>query len=348
MVETLSGFEKRKQDHITQAMNPSHQALGLSGFSEIQLPHEALPELNWDEVSLSTEALGLQLKTPFLVSSMTAGHPNAQPINRVLAFCAAQRGWLMGVGSQRRELLDPEFGGEWDEIRREFPNLHLLGNIGVAQLIQSRTEQIEGLIRRLGAIGLIVHLNPLQECLQEEGTPQFRGGYEALCRLAVELSVPVIVKETGCGIGPSLMKKLNKSGVSAVDVSGLGGTHWGRIEGARAADDSWRRKAAHTFADWGWSTAESLRMARDLNPRFEVWASGGIRTGLDAAKALALGARIVGVAQPLLEAALVSSENLLDRMGLFEFELKTALFCTGCPNIEMLQRLVRREKQGEE
>jgi isopentenyl-diphosphate delta-isomerase len=244
----------------------------------------------------------------------------------------------MGVGSQRRELADPKASQEWRAIRREVPEAVLFGNVGLAQIIRSKTSEIERLVEVLEASAMIVHLNALQECLQPEGTPQFRGGLKALERLCRQLSIPVIVKETGCGFSRSTLKRLKGLGIAAVDVSGLGGTHWGRIEGDRNVADSVRREAADTLAHWGISTVDSLIEAGRGRPDYEVWASGGVRSGLDAAKLLAMGAQTVGLAKPILQAAVLGEEQLDHRMAVLEFELKTVLFCTGSRSITELQK----------
>lgn len=329
-------FERRKVDHIRLSLDQASQATGYSGFERIELQHEALPDLNFDQVSLASTSLKTKVPTPFFISSMTAGHQDSSRLNLLLARAAEARGWSMGVGSQRRELNDPAAAREWKEIRAQARKLRLFGNIGLAQLIQTKTAQIEKLVEQLQASAMIVHLNALQECLQPEGTPQFKGGLKALERLCKQLSVPVIVKETGCGFSRATLKRLRGLGIAAVDASGLGGTHWGRIEGARNTAEDVRFEAARTLANWGISTVDTLVAAAELKKDYELWASGGVRSGLDAAKAFALGATAVGFAKPILEAAMIDEEALLKTMARFEFELRTVLFCTGAKNIAEL------------
>jgi isopentenyl-diphosphate Delta-isomerase len=214
-----------------------------------------------------------------------------------------------------------------------------MGNIGISQLITTPLEVIQRLVDTLEAAAMIIHTNPLQECLQTEGTPYFKGCYKAIAQLCKTLTVPVIVKETGCGFSQGTLERLKDLGIYAVDVSGLGGTHWGRIEGTRAKglEDRIRAKAAQTFKNWGVSTVTSLLNALSCEPNYQVWASGGVRSGLDAAKFLAMGAKRVGIAQPMLAAALKGMETILEVMEVFEFELKIALFCTGSHDIKTLQ-----------
>lgn len=335
--ESNHQFESRKVDHIRLSLSDQNQARGLSGLDQIELIHEALPDLDFSDLDIATSSLGQSLKTPFLISSMTAGHAGSPALNRRLIAAAEARGWAIGVGSQRRELNDRAAADEWRSIRRDHAGAVVFGNLGIAQLIHTPTDQVRRLTDALGAAGLFVHLNALQECLQPEGTPEFRGGLDAIARLCRELGLPVIVKETGCGLSAATARRLTDAGVSAIDVSGLGGTHWGRIEGGRAAGrDSVRADAAETFGEWGISTARALRDAVDAGVP-EAWASGGIRSGLDAAKCLAVGARLVGVAKPILAGAVESDLALDQVMRQFEFELRTALFCTGCRTVDELR-----------
>lgn len=320
-------FESRKQDHVQISMQPSIQALELSQFQNINLIHEALPDLDFEDIDLSTPLLGHSLRTPLFVSSMTAGHAGGRALNVRLAKACESRGWLLGVGSQRRELHDPEALREWSELRREAPNAVIFGNLGISQLISEPAEKIEELVKNLEAQGLFIHTNPLQECLQPEGTPQFSGGLRALEKLCARLKVPVVLKEVGCGFSEETLRRVDQIGLYAVDVSGAGGTHWGRIETARG--DSSQHSVGTAFQDWGISTVESLLNSQRAQVRSKVWASGGIRNGVDAAKSIALGAEMVGLAQPILKAALESEAALQELMQGLENELKVALFSTG-------------------
>lgn len=331
-------FERRKQDHIRLSLDPRTQATGAAGFDFLTLVHEALPDLDFSEVTLKTKLLGQDCQSPLYISSMTAGHDQGEWINLRLALLSQHRNILMGVGSQRRQLTDGEAVNEWKKIRKEAPQAKFIGNLGVAQLIQTPVESVERLIESLGAVGLFIHLNPLQESLQLEGTPQFKGGLKAIENVVARLSVPVVVKEVGCGISVATMKRLKDCGVQIVDVSGLGGTHWGRLEGLRAAESSPQYKAALAFKDWGIPTVQALADGKQAFQDLQFWASGGVRTGLDAAKLLAIGAQAVGVAKPFLEGALQSEAALESVLDQLELELKIALFCTGCRDISELQQ----------
>jgi isopentenyl-diphosphate delta-isomerase len=333
------GFIKRKVEHIEQALDERNQA-STNGFEAISLIHEALPELDFNEISLNTLRLKKNIQTPFMVSSMTAGHPKGENINLILARACAETGWALGVGSQRRELFDKAAANEWQTLKAANLALELYGNIGISQLITSKVCDIQRLVDNLGASAMQVHLNPLQECIQVEGTPNFKGGLHAIEVLVQQLNVPVVIKETGCGLSLNTCQRLYNVGVSAIDVSGLGGTHWGRIEGARAKRLP-NQQAAKTFQHWGIPTVSALKHAKAANPQGEVWGSGGVRSGLDAAKCLALGANTIGIAKPMLEAALKGVDELIALMRQFEHELKIALFCTGSASIEQLQETHR-------
>jgi isopentenyl-diphosphate delta-isomerase len=328
-------FEERKREHIRHALDPAHQASSESGLPQIHLVHEALPDLDFSEISLETPCFGRTTPTPFYVAGMTAGHADAPRLNRILALACESRGWAMGVGSQRRELeggTHAQAGSpdSWPELRNEVPKLALFANIGISQIARSSASQLALLVEGMGAQALVVHANALQETLQPEGTPQFKGALPALAKIRENFPFPIILKETGCGFSSSTLKRISSLDLAAVDVSGLGGTHWGRIEGARAEKNSLFAAAAVTFANWGESTVDSVLAARaHLSSKTEVWASGGVRSGLDAAKLLALGADRVGYAKPALEAAMEGREALLKWMETQEFELKVALFCTG-------------------
>lgn len=334
----IKQFQNRKKDHLRLALDKANQArVNYNQWDNIQLLHEALVDIDFSQVDISSVILEQKEKTPFFISSMTAGHEGSLAINLSLAKACAQKKWFMGVGSQRRELFNSEGVKEWEAIRSQVPDVQLLANIGISQLIITPLEKIQNLIKSTQAKALIIHLNSLQEVLQMEGTPHFKGSTKAIENLCKSLKIPVIIKETGCGFSATTLKKLYNIGVAVVDLAGLGGTHWGLIEGARANKGSLQNLAAQTFSSWGVSTVQALNWAATLNKEqggaLEYWASGGLRNGLEAAKALALGAKAVGVAQPILKALKEGEEQLLLKMEQFEYELKVALFCSGCKNI---------------
>lgn len=334
----MVSFEERKRDHIEISLSSQSQSTVVDGLDRVELTHEALPDLNFSDISLKTKTLGLEVDSPIFVSSMTLGHSAAFTVNEVLAFVCQEKNLLMGVGSQRRQLEDLEAKNECLKLRKKFPKLKVLGNLGLAQLIETPIEQIQGLVDSLDAQAMIIHTNPLQECIQPEGTPRFRGGLKALAALCAKLSVPVVLKETGCGFSLQTLQRLKETGLAAIDVSGRGGTHWGRVESQRLTSEQVQYSAGRTFADWGISTMDAVLAARSIPLKAEVWASGGVRTGLDVAKLLALGASMVGIAQPFLAAALEGEAKLVQLIEQLNYELKVAMFCTGTANVLELRR----------
>ena len=330
-------FDHRKKDHIVLSLKEKNSAHGENGFDRLRLKHSALPEIDFSEVDISTTLFGKKLKTPFVVSGMTGGWEGSLAINRTIAKLAEKRAWVMGTGSQRKQIQNSSAGKEWEIIRKEHPSLILLGNIGLSQLIKMKISEVEKLVSSLKAQAMVVHTNPLQEALQPEGTPQFKGGLAQLKNLCADLSVPVILKETGCGFSEHTLQKLCGIGLFAVDISGFGGTHWGRIEGERIHKDHPFYGSAEAFKNWGVPTVDSLLFAQKIKDKdYSVWASGGIQNGCESAKALALGAERVGLARPIIQSALQGEKALENTMSRMEQELKIALFCSGCKNIKEL------------
>ncbi|MBL7714792.1 MAG: type 2 isopentenyl-diphosphate Delta-isomerase [Bdellovibrionales bacterium] len=343
MSEEIGQFEQRKREHLALALDERHQAIQSGQFDAIVLEHDALPAFNLSEVRLDQSCLGRSLKTPFFVPGMTAGHADAVALNQVLAEACASRGWVLGVGSQRRQLNQKDAVDQWSQLREKNPSLVLLSNLGITQLADASIESIFSLVESLDSQALVVHFNALQEALQPEGTPNFKGSLEALKELSAALKsrgTALVLKETGCGFSEKTLFRLVDQlgdGISAVDVSGLGGTHWGRIEGSRAGHMT--QEISETFANWGVSTVASVRNAVSVKKQsglsFEIWASGGVRTGLDAAKLISIGADRVGFAKPALVAAMQGRQALHQWMEKIEKELQIAAFCSG--NITMQQ-----------
>ena len=332
-------FINRKADHIRFSLVSESEAVESNTLAHYRLIHDSLPDLNLSEISLSTNFLGQTQRTPFFIAGMTAGHPDAEQINLRLAAAASRRGWGFGLGSQRRELEDRFLDTPISMIRRTHSDLTMISNLGIAQLIEidrgNLWTKLRDLLERSGSNALAIHLNPLQEAIQPEGTTDFKGSWNALSALLSEISIPVILKETGSGMSPAFLNRISTLPIHAIDVSGLGGTHWGRIEGMRAQEGSVSRTLGKTFSNWGVPTAESIRNAHAIfqETDLQIWASGGIRTGLDAAKCLALGASAVGFARPPLQAALEGESVLNGWMEQVEQELRVALFCTNSSGI---------------
>lgn len=335
----MSAIGKRKDDHLDLA---AHGDVGFRDtttlFEGLRFVHDALPELSMDELDTTVSVLGKTLRAPILIAAMTGGTERAQRINRELAALAEARGYALGLGSQRAMHKDPALATSY-AVRDVAPNVLLLGNIGLVQATRMTTEEVLGLARTVGADALCLHLNPAQELIQLEGDRDFRGGLDTIARLVRELPLPVVVKETGCGISSSVARRLRGVGVRHVDVSGAGGTSWVAVETQRA--DEARRQLGETFWDWGIPTAASVAQCGAHG--FEtVFATGGIATGLDVAKAIALGASAAGLARPVLKAleggGPAAAHAFFERI---EAELRTAMLLVGAKDLAALRRAPR-------
>lgn len=330
--------DRRKADHIRINLEEDVQFPNLTtGFERYRLTHQALPELNLCTIDTSVELLGRRLQIPLLISSMTGGTAAAAEINRNLARGAQAAGVAMGLGSQRAGLEQNETAYTF-RVRDVAPDILLFANLGAVQLNRGYgLDHCKRALEMIGADALILHLNPLQEALQADGDWDWRGllaKIEGICR---GLAAPVVVKEVGWGIGGETARRLADAGVAAIDVAGAGGTSWSAVESHRAPTEA-RRQLALAFADWGIPTAEALQQARASAPHLPLIASGGIRTGIEAAKAIALGATAVGIAGPFLKAAAESSEAVNATIDQFAAELRIAMFCTGAGDLPALRK----------
>ncbi len=329
----------RKAEHIALALEPSMQAPG-AGFERWVFDHQALPELDLALVDPATEFLGRPLAAPLLISCMTGGTGEATRINRHLAIGAEEARIAIGVGSQRKAIEDPEQAASF-RIRELCPSVPLLANLGAVQLNYGfGIAQCRQAVEMIEADALVLHLNPLQEALQPEGQCDFSGLAEKIGEVASRLPVPVIVKEIGCGLSAATARALKGVGISIFDTAGAGGTSWARIEARRSGD----LELGELFADWGIPTARSIRELASVGG-LTIIGSGGVRSGLDVAKAIALGADVVGIAQPFLEAARESAERVADRARRTVRELTIAMFCAGAASLAELARRPLRERQ---
>lgn len=325
--------QTRKADHIRICLDEDVQFRETTnGLERYRLIHCCLPELDRSEIDISTTFFGKKMGAPLLISSMTGGTEFAQTINYRLAEVAQHYKIAMGVGSQRVAIENPEVA-ETFRVRSLAPDILLFANLGAVQLNYNYgIEQCQRVVESLEANALILHLNPLQECIQTEGDTNFRGLLDKIAQLCSKLPVPVIAKEVGNGISGTMAVKLMEAGVSAIDVAGAGGTSWAKIEAERAKDTKQRRLGA-TFADWGLPTAECVTSIRAVAPQIPLIASGGLHNGLEAAKAIALGADLAGLARPFLQAAAESTTATYELAEALIAEIATALFCTGSANL---------------
>jgi len=329
--------QQRKSDHIRINLQENVDGQRIStGFERYRLPHRALPDLNLEDVHTSITLLGKHLAAPLLISSMTGGTPEARVINQRLAEAAQAAGIGMGLGSQRAAIEDSALADTY-RVRRVAPDILLMANLGAVQLNYGYgPDECRRAVEMIGADALILHLNPLQEALQPEGDTRFAGLLSKIEEVCRTLEIPVIVKEVGWGISERAARRLADAGVAAIDVAGAGGSSWSQVEMHRATTDRQRRVAA-AFADWGIPTAESLLMARRGAPELPIIASGGIRDGIQMAKAVALGATACGIAGPFLRAADESAAAVAELIAVLVAQLRIAMFAAGAADIQALR-----------
>jgi isopentenyl-diphosphate delta-isomerase len=335
----MADISHRKTDHLDLATHGDVAFKATTTLVEcVRLVHDALPDLNYAEIDLGLVVLGKRLRAPILIAAMTGGTERARDINRELASIAEERGYAFGLGSQRAMHVRPDLAPTY-EVRHVAPTALVLGNVGVVQARSMSTAEIEALAGAVGADALCIHLNPAMELVQPEGDRDFSSGLATLERLASELSIPVVAKETGCGISARVAQRLRAAGVRHVDVSGAGGTSWVAVETERAAPEG--RALGETFREWGIPTAASVALTAPHGFR-TVFATGGLRSGLDIAKVIALGANVGGVARGVLQALERDGRSgalaLLDQL---ETELKTAMLLCGARNVAKLARVPR-------
>lgn len=318
----------RKLEHLRLCLHSNVEYHKKTGLQDVELVHRALPEADLGDINLSCSLLGKEMEAPLIITAITGGHPQSREVNRKLASAAAKHGIGMGLGSQRAGIENPELRSTYTVAREEAPDTLLMGNIGAAQL-----DLAPAAVEMMALDALAVHLNPLQEAIQPEGDLDSRGYLDRIRETAASLEVPLVVKETGAGIRGEEAHLLEQSGAAALDVAGAGGTSWAAVEAYRSQD----KGLGELFWDWGITTA-ACTVEAVHNVQIPVISSGGIRTGLDAAKALALGASAVGIALPALKACYQGEETLDTYLERFLRELRVAMFLVGASNLEELKK----------
>jgi isopentenyl-diphosphate delta-isomerase len=338
-VGTEDNIEQRKRDHLELCLNEDVQFQARRTLlADVRLLHEALPELDANALDLSVPLAGKTLRAPLYISGMTGGTAEAVAINRDLAAVAEEMGIAFGFGSQRPLLKDASQLPSY-QVRDVAPSALLFGNLGLVQAGQYPVSQIKAMVADTQIDALCLHLNPAQEMMQAHGDRNFRGGLETLRRLRGELTVPLIVKETGCGISARTAEKIKQAGIGIVDVAGAGGTSWVGVETRRAAND--RKPLGYEMWDWGIPTAASLLQVRQVTG-LTVLASGGLRSGTDVAHAIALGATACGMAQPYLKARHEGGRDGIRALVLRLIDhLKMTMVLTGSRTIAELQQAPR-------
>jgi len=332
----IDDIEKRKSQHIDITLNKDVEGRNITtGFEKYRFIHEAFPELNFQEITSEAAFLKKKLNVPFVISSMTGGTERANAINQHLAEAAEECGWAMGLGSTRAAIVQPTMAYTF-QVRKFAPSIPLFANLGAVQLNYGfGVEQCERIIEITQSDALVLHVNSLQEIFQINGDTNFKGLLQKVEQLCSKLSVPVGVKEVGWGINGPLAKKLFNIGISFVDVAGAGGTSWSQVEKYRLEDEV-KRNAAEAFVDWGIPTSDALIDVRSHCKKETIIASGGIKNGVEAAKAIALGASLVGFGRSVLREATVSTDAVIKKFKQLEFELKASMFGIGVSSIQEL------------
>ncbi len=332
----VAPIDQRKADHIKINLEQDVRSALTTGLENYHFTHEALPELNLNRLDTTLSLFGRRLAAPLLISSMTGGTAEAETINLRLAEAAQQTGIAMGVGSQRAAIEHPEQAKTF-QVRRAAPDILLFANLGAVQLNYGYgIDHCRRAVDMIQADALILHLNPLQEAVQDAGDVNFAGLAGKIEEVCKKIEVPVIAKEVGWGISEKTAKRLADCGVKAIDVAGAGGTSWSQVEMHRAPDDFTRQLAA-TFVGWGIPTADSILNVKKAVPGMTIFASGGLKDGLDIAKCLALGATLGGMAGQFLKAAAISTENAVEMIKLTKRQIEVTMFACGAGSLEELR-----------
>lgn len=337
IMETHKNIKQRKAEHVQIVLDEDVTGKGITtGLENYRFVHQALPNFNYNQISIDTEFLGYHLKTPLLISSMTGGTEETGQINESLAIAAQTRGWALGLGSMRVAIEYPEIRHTF-QMRKHAPNIPILVNLGAIQLNKGITvKDCKQIVEIAEADGFILHLNSMQEVFQPSGDTNFAGLFRKIEKLCAQLDIPVGVKEVGWGIHGALAKQLYDVGVHFIDVAGAGGTSWSQVESHRTT--KLLQKAASAFRDWGIPTADCVQDVRHHAPDGLLIASGGLKNGVDAAKTISLGADLAGFGRLLLHDAVTEPLHLIERLAQVELELKIAMFGAGADSIATLRQ----------
>jgi len=332
---------KRKADHIRISLNQSVQAREVStGFEEVRLIHKALPEIDKKKIDLSVNLFDHKFAAPLIAGAITGGTPEASRINATIAEAVEELGLGMGVGSQRAAIDDRRLEKTFAITRKKAPTAFLIANIGGVQLTNGYgLKEVKKAIKMIEADAIAIHLNPLQEAVQPEGQTNFRGVIGRISEITSEIDKPVIAKETGAGISAEQAKKLEAAGVKGIDVSGAGGTSFAAVEYYRAKERKkiFQRNLGDALWDWGIPTAVSV-VEVSQTVKIPVIASGGIRNGVEITKALALGADLTSLSQPLLEVAVKGVKETKEALSLLMEELRSSMFLVGANSVQALKK----------
>jgi len=336
-MKKVTPIELRKSDHIRINLEEIVQSKLTTGLEHYHFIHRALPEINLKEVDPSVFILKKYINAPILISSMTGGTEEAARINQNLALAAQEARIALGVGSQRIALENPSLERTF-QVRSIAPDILLFANLGAVQLNYGYgTDECMRAIDMIQADALILHFNNLQEAIQDKGDTNFAGLFNKIENLCKVLPVPVIVKEVGWGFSKQDINLLMQAGVSAIDVAGAGGTSWSQVEMHRAKNEH-RRKLAEAFSSWGIPTVDVINNVIEVAPSMIIIASGGLRSGVDIAKCIALGASLGGLANPFLKAASISADEVINLINLLREEITICMFATGSKSIDQLRQ----------
>jgi isopentenyl-diphosphate Delta-isomerase len=331
----VAPIDQRKADHLKINLEKDVRSALTTGLENYRFIHEAMPELDLNRIDTTLSLFGKKLNSPVLVSSMTGGTEEAETINLRLAEAAQECGIAMGVGSQRAAIEHIEQARTF-QVRRVAPDILLFANLGAVQLNYGYAiDQCRQAVEMIGADALTLHFNPLQEAVQDAGDTNFAGLAKKIEEVCNKIGIPVIAKEVGWGISERTAKVLANCGVQAIDVAGAGGTSWSQVEMHRAPDEFTRQLAA-TFVGWGIPTVESILNVKKATPGMTIFASGGLKDGLDIAKCIALGATLGGMAGQFLKAAAISAEEAVEMMKLTQKQIEVTMFAAGAQNLKDL------------